>query len=66
MDLSKRQKEVAERVAKGLPNKEIASELGLSVKTVAEHIREAAERLPGTGWPRYRITIWFFSLTERD
>lgn len=60
--LTERQAEVAARVARGLPNKRIANDLGLSVKTVQEHIKEAAERLPGQGSPRYRITLWFFHL----
>lgn len=66
MELSKRQAEIAAFVARGYPNKKIAAELGVSVKTVAEHIREAAERVPGEGWPRFRLTLWFFNLSESD
>jgi DNA-binding NarL/FixJ family response regulator len=60
--LTQRQAQVAERVAQGLTNKEIASELGVSVETVRTHVQEAAERLPGTAYPRHRLTLWF--LTE--
>jgi DNA-binding CsgD family transcriptional regulator len=66
MELSKRQMDVAARVAKDLPNKQIAHELGLSIKTVANHIQDAAQRLPGRGRPRYRIAQWFFALTGKD
>jgi DNA-binding NarL/FixJ family response regulator len=57
--LTERQAEVAERVARGLTNKEIARDIGVSVETVRVHISEAAERLPGTAFPRHRLTLWF-------
>lgn len=60
--LTVRQAEIGERVARGLPTKRIAKDLGLSINTVEEHIRAAAERLPGQGPPRHRITLWFFHL----
>jgi DNA-binding NarL/FixJ family response regulator len=63
-ELTRRQAEVAARVAQGLSNKLIAQELGLSVETVRQHIREAAERLPGPAWPRHRLTLWYFSIEE--
>jgi DNA-binding NarL/FixJ family response regulator len=59
--LTERQAQVAERVAQGLTNKEVARELGLSEETVKQHIREAAERLPGTTYPRHRLTLWFLA-----
>lgn len=64
MKLTQRQAEVAERVAHGLSNKEVARELGLSVETVRSHIREAADRLPGPAWPRHRLTVWFFGVAD--
>lgn len=62
LPLTARQAQVAERVAHGLSNKEVARELGLSEETVRVHVREAAERLPGTTYPRHRLTLWFLSL----
>jgi FixJ family two-component response regulator len=67
MELSKRQAEVAERVARGFSNKRIATDLDLSIRTVEEHIRVAAGRLPpGEGNPRHRITLWFFHIGDVD
>lgn len=66
MELSKRQREVAERVAKGFSSKRIAHDLGLSTRTVEEHIRVTAERLPGDGQPRHRILLWFFHISDVD
>lgn len=62
--LTKRQSEVAERVAKGFTNKQIARDLEISVKTVDQHIRVAAERLPGEGWPRHRLTLFFLHISK--
>lgn len=64
MPLTQRQAEIAERVARGLTNKEIAQDIGVSIETVRVHIREAAARLPGKDWPRHRLTLWFFRVTE--
>jgi len=66
VELSKRQREVAERVAKGFSSKRIAHDLALSIRTVEEHIRTAAERLPGEGGPRRRIFLWFFHISDVD
>lgn len=67
MELSKRQREVAERVAKGFSNKRIALDLGLSIRTVEEHLRLAASRLPRDGRPqRERILLWFFHIGDVD
>jgi DNA-binding NarL/FixJ family response regulator len=60
--LTPRQKEVAERVAKGWPNKRIARELDISPNTVARHIKDAAAKLPEHGRARHRLMVWFFSL----
>lgn len=62
--LTPRQQEVANLVARGLSNKAIARELKLSTETVESHVRDAAERLPFPGRPRYRIMVWFFTLQE--
>ncbi len=62
--LSRRQAEVAAYVARGLTDKEIANRLGLSRRTVENHIRAAAQAIPGSSYPRHRITIWYFSLSS--
>jgi DNA-binding NarL/FixJ family response regulator len=61
-----RQAQVVERVARGLPDKRIAQELGLSIKTVQVHIQEAAAKIPGNTTPRHRITLFFFGLTTEE
>lgn len=61
-ELSTRQAQVVERVAKGLPDKRIAAELGISIDTVRQHIQAAAARIPGEGPPRHRFTLFFFGL----
>jgi two-component system response regulator FixJ len=63
MELTKRQAEVAERVAKGLPDKRIAAQLNISVRTVQHHVRAAAARIPGDSTPRHRLTLFFLDLT---
>lgn len=61
-DLTKRQAEVVERVARGLPDKQIAHELGISIDTVDFHIRQAAARIPGDAPPRRKFTLFFFGI----
>lgn len=61
--LSKRQAQVAERVALGLPDKVIARDLGLAIDTVRMHVQDAAARLPGNARPRHKLTFWYFSLS---
>lgn len=62
--LTPRQTEIAALVAKGMSDKAIAHALELSVNTVEAHVRDAAQRLPIPGRPRYRIMVWFFTLQE--
>ena len=64
--LSVRQAQIIEQVAHGLSNKRIANDLGLSIRTVEEHIRVAASRLPGDGSTRHRIFLWFFHIEDVD
>lgn len=61
-ELSTRQAQVAEYVARGLPDKVIAHELGVAIDTVRVHIQAAADKLPGTTPRRHRITLWFFNI----
>jgi DNA-binding NarL/FixJ family response regulator len=64
MTLTPRQQEVARLVAKGLSDKRIAREVGLSLHTVRNHIQNAADRLPGDGPRRYRLVVFY--LTEYE
>lgn len=61
-ELTTRQAQVVERVARGLPDKRIAHELGISVETVDFHIRQAAARIPGDDPPRRKFTLFFFGI----
>lgn len=59
--LSTRQAQVAELVARGFPTKKIAAKLAISVRTVENHIREAASHIPGHATPRHRLTLFFLN-----
>ncbi len=62
--LSTRQAQVVEYVARGLPDKLIARDLGISIKTVQVHVQAAAAKIPGDTTPRHRLTLWFFGVSE--
>jgi DNA-binding NarL/FixJ family response regulator len=64
--LSVRQAQVAERVAKGAPDKRIAAELGVGIDAVRVHIQAAAAKIPGNTPPRHRLTLWFFGIDLTD
>lgn len=66
MELSRRQAEVVECVARGMPDKRIAAELHISVFTVRRHVRDAAARIPGDASPRHRLTLFFLNLAAED
>jgi DNA-binding NarL/FixJ family response regulator len=55
-ELSKREREVLELVAQGLPNKRIALELSISEKTVKTHLTNIFERLGVSD--RYQAALW--------
>lgn len=57
---------VVELAACGLSNKAIANTLGCSVRTVEDHIQEAAARIPGSGKPRFKCVVWFFTLSAQE
>jgi FixJ family two-component response regulator len=63
-ELTERQAQVVERVAKGLPDKRIASDLHISTHTVQFHIREAAARIPGDAPPRRKLTLFFLNIQD--
>lgn len=64
MRLTERQAQVVERVAKGLPDKRIAEELGISTHTVQYHVQQAAARIPGDPPPRRKLTLFFFGIID--
>lgn len=64
--LTDRQFEVAQRVAEGKSAKRIARELDVSVGTVRAHIRDAAERIPGDGRPRWKLLVFVLSGDEEE
>lgn len=66
MELSRRQAEVAALVAKGLSDKAIARDLGLSVMTVKTYIRDGARRIPGEAAARNRLLLWFFNIVQEE
>lgn len=65
-ELSTRQAQVAELVARGLPDKRIAAELGLSIKTVQVHVQNAAHKVPGQSPPRHKLILWFFNISAEE
>jgi predicted ATPase/DNA-binding SARP family transcriptional activator/DNA-binding CsgD family transcriptional regulator len=58
--LTRRQREIALLVARGLSNRQIASELTISENTVANHVASIAKKLNAPS--RSRIAVW---MTER-
>lgn len=64
--LTERQAAVAELVACGLSDKAIGTDLGISVETVRYHLEEIAARVPGSGRPRYKCVVWFFTLSDQE
>jgi DNA-binding NarL/FixJ family response regulator len=64
--LTERQAEVVKYVARGLPDKRIAAELGISIDTVRRHVQDAAARIPGEARPRHRLTLFFLNVTDES
>lgn len=64
--LTERQAAVAALVARGLPDKLVAIELGISINTVDYHLKEIAKRVPGEGRPRHKCAVWFFALIDDE
>ncbi len=56
-DLSQRENEVAELVAQGLDNQEIAGQLYVSVTTVKTHIKHILDKLGGTNRVHIAIAV---------
>lgn len=58
-DLTSRELEVIQLIAEGRPNKQIAAELGISIKTVEKHRQQAMDKLnihETAGLTRYAIS----------
>jgi DNA-binding NarL/FixJ family response regulator len=59
IDLTSRESEVLQLIAEGLPNKQIAAELGISIKTVEKHRQQVMNKLnihDVAGLTRYAIS----------
>ena len=54
--LSRREAEVANLVAEGLTNREVAAELYISPRTVESHVEHIKRKLGLTS--RYQIVVW--------
>ncbi len=62
-DLSQRELEVIEKLARGLPNADIAAELMVSENTVRYHLKNIYEKLGVTN--RTEAVAWFFNKGKR-
>jgi DNA-binding NarL/FixJ family response regulator len=59
IELTSRESEVLQLIAEGLPNKQIAAELGISIKTVEKHRQQVMNKLnihDVAGLTRYAIS----------
>lgn len=64
-ELTAREKEVAFLVARGFTYSEIGEKLGISPRTVDNHVRKAGKRLEDDGRPaRLRLRDWQHELEE--
>lgn len=66
VQLTEREREVVECVVRGMSDKEIARQLGISRETVRTHIENAAAKIPGSGLrPRPKLYSWWVLQIER-
>lgn len=63
--LTSRQAQIVARIAEGMSTKDIARDMGLSVRTVEAYIQAAAHRIPGQGKPREKCLLWYSTLPKR-
>jgi DNA-binding CsgD family transcriptional regulator len=61
MSLTPREAEAARLVGRGLTNKKVAKEMGISTSTASVHIANAAAKIEGPGSPRHRLVVWALS-----
>ncbi len=64
--LTERQWQVARLVALGRSTREIGTSLNISPRTVKEHVREAARRVPGDTTARHRLIFHVLSVEDRQ
>lgn len=64
--LSERQAQIAERVRRGLSDKAIAHDLGISIHTVQTHLERIAAKYPGDTPRRHRAMMLFFLNVDSD
>jgi non-specific serine/threonine protein kinase len=62
--LTRRQLEVAALVAKAMSNREIASRLKLSERTVEGHVEQICNKLGFNS--RVQIGVWMTQISERE
>lgn len=60
--LTPRESEIARLIARGLSRKAIADQLGISIHTVDQHMKNAAAKLPGKGSPKLRLVLFVVNL----
>jgi DNA-binding CsgD family transcriptional regulator len=60
-DLTKREIEVVALLAEGKTNATIASELGIALKTVQNHLNHVFAKIEAPAWaePRVYLAIWY-------
>lgn len=56
--LTQRQRTILVCVVGGASYKAIAAKLGISERTVRQHVETIALVLPGDGSPRHKVTVW--------
>lgn len=64
MELSKRQAQVVECVARGMPDKRIAAKLEISIDAVRFHIQAASAKIPGNAPPRRKLMLFFLNIAD--
>jgi FixJ family two-component response regulator len=66
--LTPRQVEIARMVARGMSYKAIAREQDISIRTVVQHVQDAACRINGlvnAHRPRDRVTLFILTIHDR-
>jgi DNA-binding NarL/FixJ family response regulator len=65
MMLTPRQSEIARMLAREMSYKAISRELGISVRTVEDHVHDAARRInPATSRPCVTLALWFVRIHD--
>jgi DNA-binding CsgD family transcriptional regulator len=64
--LTGRQRTIVVCVVGGAGYKQIAAKLGISARTVRDHVNNVAAYLPGEGTPRHKVTVWAMELLKSE